>query len=77
MNDDDPLYKLLDQVEAGTMTFEDTVDLFMLTATGQATGVSRDQVMAKLREHFSDLPALNAYLQSAYSMVTLVRGAKR
>jgi hypothetical protein len=72
MNTEDQLAALLAKILDGTMSYEDTADLFMLTTVGQSTGVSRAEVLAKLHAHFQDLKALNGYLQDAYGRFAVV-----
>lgn len=66
---------LFDKIQAGTMTYEDTADLFLLTMVGQPAGVTRDEMLARLRARFQDTVALNAFLQASLGQFdALVRG---
>lgn len=66
---------LFDKIQAGTMSYEDTADLFMLSTVGQSAGVTRDEVLAKVRERFQDTAALNAFLQASQAQFdVLFRG---
>jgi hypothetical protein len=64
MNRDSKLDELFGKLKAGTMTYDDTADFFMLSVVGLSTGISRDELLTKLRAHFQDTIALNSYLGS-------------
>lgn len=67
MGDDDQLATLLARIAAGTMRYEDAADLFALSTVGQATGVTRPELLARLRQRFQDETALNAFLRLSYA----------
>lgn len=58
-----------DKIARGSMTYEDAADLFLSTVVGQSSGESHAGVLARLRAHFADQAALNAWLQRAYAAV--------
>jgi hypothetical protein len=61
----------LAKIEAGTMTHDDTADLFMLTVVGQSTGLTRDQILAKLRERYATQADLIRFLRTSYASFIL------
>lgn len=75
MTNGEHLDALFDKIQAGTMTYEDTADLFLLTMVGQSAGVTRDEVLAKARARFQDTVALDAFLQASLAQFdVLFRG---
>jgi hypothetical protein len=76
MSRNDKLDELHAKIKAGTMTYEDTADLFMMTMVGQSTGVSREEILAKTRAHFQDATALNGYLQHAFAQYEALVGLR-
>lgn len=60
------------KIAAGTMTYDDTADMFLLTATGRSTGIARDALLERLRRQYPDEQALNAWLRVAYSQAALL-----
>lgn len=62
MTRDEQINAMWAKIEAGTMTHDDAADLFMMTMAGQSTGVSRAEVLARMRSAFPSEQALNGYL---------------
>jgi hypothetical protein len=76
MSRNDKLDELHAKIKAGTMTYEDTADLFMRTMVGQFSGVSREEILAKTRARFQDTAALNGYLQYAFAQYEAMVGRR-
>jgi hypothetical protein len=60
------------KIADGTMTHDDTADLFLLTTIGRSTGVTREALLERLRERHPDQQSLNAWLQVAYQQAALL-----
>lgn len=65
MNRDQQLAVFHDRIAAGTMSEEDAADMFMLTMVGQSAGVTRTEVLARIRARFQDRAVLNAFLRNS------------
>jgi hypothetical protein len=76
MNRDEQIDVMLAKIKAGVMTYEDTADLFMLSMIGQGTGVTRDEILAKARERFQDVGALNAFLRDSIGQFEAMIGLR-
>jgi hypothetical protein len=57
----------LAKIAAGTMTYEDTADLFMASFIGRATGVSRADLLSRLHQRFATHDELIVWLRGAYA----------
>lgn len=56
------------------MTHEEAADLFMSTAVGRSTGVSREQFLAMLRARFPTEVELSAFIQTAKALLDVSLG---
>lgn len=50
------------RIRAGTATHEDAAEMFFSSMTGQMSGVTREQFMAKLTATYPDQPSLTRHL---------------
>lgn len=73
MTRDEQLDAIWAKMIAGTMTYEDTADLFMMTNVGQSTGATREEVLRRMRGFFQDETALNGYMRSLIPTLEALR----
>jgi hypothetical protein len=57
--------RIMDEVAAGTATYEHAADLFMGSMAGRMSGVSREEFLTRLRAKFPTQELLSAYLSAS------------